>query len=278
MIRTLGTPLLAVACLLLAPHAFAQSDSAAVDSSASADQGESKPPRRYRVALGPQLTPRFPGSDDVRVTPLFDLSMTRGDEPFRFEAADESFGIPLIHLGGLKIGPAANFEGSRRRKETGLAVDEVGTTVELGGMAEFWLGRGLRVHGEVRQGVNGHGGLISNLGFDYVARHGDKWLVSLGPRVALSDSKFQDAYFGVNAAAAARTGLATYDPDGGVHAVGASATALYQFTPRWGVYAYAKYDRLIGDAADSPIIRTIGSRNQLSGGGALTFTFGKGVR
>lgn len=277
MIRTLGTATLAAACLLCAPHVFAQSDSGSDDSSVPADAGDSKPPRRYRVALGPQLTPRFPGSNEVRVTPLVDLSLTRGDTPFAFEAADESFGIPLIKVGGLKIGPAANFEGSRRRNETDLPVDEVGTTVELGGMAEFWLGRGVRFHGEVRQGVNGHGGLISNLGFDYVARDGDKWLFSLGPRVALSDSKFQDAYFGVNAAAAARTGLATYDPDGGVHAVGASATALYQFTPRWGIYGYAKYDRLIGDAADSPIIRVIGSRNQLSGGAALTFTFGKGV-
>ena len=82
----------------------------------------------------------------------------------------------------------------------------------------------------------------------------------------------------MNPAAAARTGLAAYTPGGGVHAVGASSTALYQFDPHWGAYAYAKYDRLVGDAARSPIVRTIGSRNQLSGGVALTYTFGRGVR
>jgi outer membrane protein len=110
---------------------------------------------------------------------------------------------------------------------------------------------------------------------DYVARDGDKWLFSLGPRVSLSDRRYQEAWFGVNPAAAARTGLAAYSPGSGVHAVGASATALYQFDRHWGVYGYAKYDRLVGNAARSPIVRELGSRNQLSGGAALTFTFGR---
>ena len=36
--------------------------------------------------------------------------------------------------------------------------------------------------------------------------------------------------------------------------------------------------KLIADAADSPIVRTIGSRNQFSGGVELTFTFNTGIR
>ena len=53
---------------------------------------------------------------------------------------------------------------------------------------------------------------------------------------------------------------------------------LYQLDRHWGLYGYAKYERLIADAADSPIVRTIGSRNQFSGGVALTFTFDTGIR
>jgi outer membrane protein len=48
-----------------------------------------------------------------------------------------------------------------------------------------------------------------------------------------------------------------------------------QLTPRWGIYTYAGLDRLVGDAADSPVVRQFGSRNQLSAGAALTFTFGR---
>jgi MipA family protein len=242
-------------------------------------QDDSKPPRRYRVALGPQATPNYPGSDGYRISPLIDLSMTRGDKPFEFEAADESFGLPLIKAGGFEAGPAANLQGNRRRREAGAAIDEVGTTVELGGYAQAWLGSAFRIRGEARQGVNGHNALIALVGADYVARDGDKWLFSLGPRVTLSDAKYRRTYFDVTPAVAARTGLSVYASGGSaVHALGATATANYQFTPRWGVYGYAKYDRLTGDAADSPITRVLGSRDQFSGGLALSFTFGRGVR
>lgn len=261
MIKT-TLALAALPALLLATAASAQ------------DDGGTKEPRRFRVGLGPKLVPRFPGSEDLQLAPLIDFSTARGDTPFDFEAADESFALPLINTGGFAFGPAANLEGSRRRSETDLPVDEVGITVEAGAFAEFWLGSSIRAHGEVRKGVNGHKGVIGNVMVDYVVRDGDKWLFSLGPRVALSDGRYQNAYFGVNTAAAARTGLPVYDAGSGVHAVGASATALYQFDRSWGLYGYAKYDRLVGDAGRSPIVREIGSRNQFSGGAALTFTFG----
>jgi MipA family protein len=236
-------------------------------------------PWRYRFALGPQVTPSYPGADTVRLSPLIDVDRARGDDPFPFEAADDSFGFPVVHAGGFEFGPSANLQGNRRRRKAGAAIDEVGTTVELGGYAQAWLGSAIRARGEVRQGVNGHKGLIGNLALDYVARDGDKWLVSIGPRVTLSDARYRRAYFEVTPVVAGRTGLATYHADGGaVHAIGASVTSSYQFSPRWGVYGYAKYDRLTGDGADSPITQVLGTRNALSGGVALSFTFGKGVR
>ncbi|MDT8757463.1 MipA/OmpV family protein [Sphingomonas psychrotolerans] len=240
---------------------------------AAQDENSDAQPRRFRVALGPQLTPSYPGADKVIVTPLVEVSTTTRDE-FRYKSGDQSSGIAVINTPGFAFGPAFNIEGSRRRKETDLPVDEVGISVEAGGFADIWLGSSIRARGELRKGITGHKALVGNVSLDYVARDGDKWLFSVGPRITLSDSKYQRAYFGVNTAAAARTGLPVYSPDGGLHAAGAAATALYQFDDRWGVYGYAKYDRLVGDAADSPIVRTIGSRNQFSGGAALTFTFG----
>jgi len=239
----------------------------------AAAQDETPQPRRFRLALGPQIVPSYPGADKMIVTPLVEVSTTTRDE-FRFKSGDQSAGIALVNTPRFAIGPSFNIEGSRRRDETDLPVDEVGVSVEAGGFADIWLGSSIRARGELRKGITGHKALVGNVSLDYVAREGDKWLFSVGPRITLSDSKYQRAYFGVNTAAAARTGLPVYSPDGGLHAAGAAATALYQFSDRWGFYGYAKYDRLVGDAADSPIVRAIGSRNQFSGGAALTFTFG----
>lgn len=239
----------------------------------AAAQDEPSQPVRYRVALGPQVVPSYPGADKMIVTPLLEVSRTRLDE-FRYKSGDQSAGIALVNTPRFAIGPSFNIEGSRRRKETDLPVDEVGISVEAGAFADVWLGSSIRARGEIRQGITGHKALVGNVSLDYVARDGDKWLFSLGPRVTLSDSKYQRAYFGVSTDAAARTGLAVYSPGGGLQAAGAAATALYQFDERWGIYGFAKYDRLVRDAADSPIVRAIGSRNQFSGGAALTFTFG----
>jgi outer membrane protein len=39
------------------------------------------------------------------------------------------------------------------------------------------------------------------------------------------------------------------------------------------MFGFARYERLVGDAAKSPIVRELGSRNQLSGGAGLSYTF-----
>jgi outer membrane protein len=263
-------PLLAAAalpCALFSTNAAAQ-----------VGESETKEPRRVRVALGPQLVPAYPGADNVSLSPLIDVAVARGNEPFDFEAADESIGFPVLQAGGFSVGPVFNFQTGRKRNESHSGIDEVGTTIELGGFAQYWVAPSLRAHVELRQGVNGHRGLVSNTGLDYVTRDGDRWLFAVGPRVSISNAKYQDAWFRVSPREAATTGLPAYDPGGaGVHAVGANATGLYQLTPRWGLYAFAKYDRLVGDAARSPVVGEIGSPNQVSGGIGLSFTFGRGV-
>ena len=59
---------------------------------------------------------------------------------------------------------------------------------------------------------------------------------------------------------------------------GATTSVLRQLSDRWGVFGYAKYDRLLSDAADSPVTRRFGSRDQFSGGAGVSYTFGRGVR
>ncbi len=70
------------------------------------------------------------------------------------------------------------------------------------------------------------------------------------------------------------TGVPAFRPDGGLLSAGATGSAHRQLTERWGVFGYAKYDRLLGDAGDSPVVRRFGSRDQLSGGVGVSYTFG----
>ena len=230
---------------------------------------------RTRVTVGPQVVPRFPGSEDYAIRPFFDISRARGDELFIFEAPDESTGIALYNKDGLALGPALAFEGVRRRDDLGVVLPRVGFTVEAGGFVQYQFVAPIRLRAEVRQGIGGHKGLVGSLGADYVVRDGDRWLISAGPRLTLASGRYHRAYFGVTPEGAATSGLRVYRPGGGVQAVGATVGALRQLSRRWGLQGYAKYDRLVDDPGRSPIVRGPGTRSQLSGGLALSYTFGE---
>ena len=249
--------------LVMASPAFAQDD----------DGGST----RTRIGLGGQAHPNFPGSDEFDITPMFDFDRAKGDEPFRFEGPDDSFGFALVRSRGIRVGPVVNFEGSRDADDVGALLPKVKFSLEPGGFVQFDLSDSFRLRGELRKGVTGHKGWIALAGADYVARDGDNWLFSIGPRVSWSNDRYQDAWFGITPADAIASGLPAYDPGGGIHAVGVTASFETQLSPRWGIQTYAKYDRLVGDAADSPIVTVLGSRDQFSGGLGLTYTFGEGI-
>ena len=228
---------------------------------------------RVRVGAGGQLKPEFPGADDHELAPLFDLDFARGSNPFPFEAPDDAFGIRLFSKGGFAAGPAAGFVGKRKESDVGAPVGKVKTTIEVGGFAEYHASESIRLRADLRKGINGHEGVVGSLGVDHIWRDGDRYVFSVGPRVLFSGAKFQRAYFGLDDAASLASGLPAYKPDGGIYAVAAASGLSYQFNPRFGAFGFARYERLVGDAADSPIVRDLGSRNQLSGGIGLSYSF-----
>jgi outer membrane protein len=243
---------------------------------AAQDAPPEKEPRRYRATAGLQFTPRHPGSDELQPSPMVNFDIARGDAPFKFEAPDDNFGIEILDSAGFAFGPIANFEDARTAEDVGADLPKVDFSLELGGVVKYELRDRFRVRAELRKGLTGHKGWVGSVGADLIFRDADRWLFSVGPRVTWSDDRYHDAWFGVAPEDSAPSGLPAYDPDGGIHAYGATASAVTQISGRWGLSAYAKYDRLVGDAADSPIVLTYGSRDQFSFGAGLTYTFGHG--
>ena len=253
----------ALLILPLAP-AWAQDD----------DEGETgKRDLIVTLGAGAQAYPRWPGSDDLKIAPMPVFNWRKEGDPIPFEAPDEGIGFSLIGKeGGLEIGPAIQLQGKRKEKHVGAAVGNVGFTIEAGAFVQIQASRNLRFRAEARRGIGGHEAWTGDLGVDLVAR-GKQTVASIGPRLRLSNGKYQRAYFGVTPAVSAATGLAAYRPGGGLRAVGLVAGVTHQFSDAFGIYSYAGYDRLVGDAADSPIVRTFGSRGQPSVGLGLTYSF-----
>lgn len=228
---------------------------------------------RVRVGLGGQLQPRFIGSDRTTLLPLFHINTARDGHEFSFSAPDDSPGIAVVTTNGFSFGPAGNIEGRRRESDVGAPVGNVARTFEVGAFAQYELHDSFRVRAEILKGVNGSKGIVGSIGADKIWRNGDRYLFSIGPRLLLSDGRFERAYFGVSPSASLASGLPVYRPGGGVYGIAVASGASYQLGGPWGLFGYARYERLIGDAAKSPIIREFGSRNQISGGIGLNYTF-----
>jgi MipA family protein len=239
-------------------------------SAAVAQESESL---RVRVGLGAQLRPEFIGADGTSVVPLFHVNLARGTHQFGFGAPDDSPSIAVLSKNGFSFGPAGNIEGRRKESDVAAGVGSVPRTLEAGAFAQYLAGDSIRIRAELLKGINGHGGLVGTVGADKIWREGDRYVFSIGPRIIFSDARYQRAYFGVTPAESVASGLPVYRPQGGVHAVALASGMSYEINKRWGVFGYARYERLVGDAAKSPIIREFGSRNQLSGGLGLNYTF-----
>jgi len=229
--------------------------------------------RRIRIAIGPELSPAYPGADGMTLFPFFDFGAARNDDEFAYEAPDESFGFPIISAGGIYIGPTVSLTDARTVHDTVEGLHTVGTTVEAGLSIAADITPRFYAHAEFRRGIGGHRAWTGQAGLDYIFRNGDRWLVSAGPRLTWGNRRHARAYFGVSPLESAETGLPVFDPSSGIQSAGALIGGLYQLDRRWGLAAYGGYSRLVGDAADSPVVRRFGSRSQWSTAFALSYTF-----
>lgn len=228
--------------------------------------------RNVMVGTGVQLIPSFPGADSTRVTFLPLVDTWRVGEAMTPESPDEAFGFAVLGKRGkgISAGPAFTFAPGRSADDL-PGLPKVGTAVELGLFADTWPVKPVRLRAELRQGIGGHKALTGDLAADLVLREGKEGpIATVGPRLRWGSAKYNRAYFGVPTPGTG--GFAPYEPGAGLYAVGASVGLRLPVTRIFGLYAYAGYDRLVGNAQESPIVRA-GQADQFSGGLALTYRF-----
>ena len=233
--------------------------------------------RGYTVTLGAgaQFSPEYPGADSLRFYPVPSIGVRRQGDPLSFEAPDEGWGFGVLGEDDVfDFGPAVQWEAKRREEDVGAAVGEVDNSLEVGGFVEAMvIPDTFRLRIEGRKGLGGHDAWVGDLSADFIVRDRDTYIFSIGPRARWSDNDYHDAYYSVTPAVAAVTGLPAFDAGAGFYAVGVAAGLTYKLDRHWGLYGWAGYDRLIDDAADSPIVRQFGSRDQFSAGFAVIYEF-----
>jgi len=239
----------------------------------SAAWAQDASPTRVRVGLGVQTQPEYIGADNNQLGPLFEVSISRHGEQFRYKSPDDSFGISLYNKDGFSVGPVATFQTGRKNKDVGADVGKVDGTFEVGAFAQYMMPSNTRLRLEVRQGLGGHKGLVAQLGADQVWRDGDKWDFSVGPRVIFANSRYMDSWFEVDPVHSLTSGLPVFNPGSGIRGVALASGMHYDIGSGFGVLGYGRVEKLVGDAADSPITDVYGSKTQFSAGIGVSYTF-----
>lgn len=228
------------------------------------------------LGIGPIAVPTFPASKTYQVWPTGTFAWRGPNEPPPFSSPDDGFGIALLNLPMLVAGPVARIlpsRGLRNGNSNFYGLHNVGWTLEIGGFAEVWLAPFFRTRVEVRQAVNGHNGLAANVAFDGIYRTGP-FTFSAGPRLALGNGTYMNAYFSVSPGEAEANGTVyPYQASGGVTSLGVLGAVKYDINPAWSVTLFGGYDHFMNSAAASPIPNLLGSNNQYTGGAVIAYTF-----
>lgn len=222
------------------------------------------------------MAPDYFGSDDYQAYPTGALVVLRRDAaPAPYGAPDDGVSLSLLGKGALTAGLAGRWRSSRDNDHDLRGFEEIDGTVEAGAFVNWWPADWLRLRAEARRGFGGHESWVGDFGADAVFRP-QRWVVTAGPRLGWGEASFTRKYFAVEPDEALRCPFAIqpFTPGGTSWFPGVLASAEYRVTPNWSLQAVGSYRRIMGDAADSPIVAQLGSRDQFSASLSIRYILG----
>lgn len=243
---------------------------------------ENPPDWRINVGLGAVYSPVYEGADEYGLSVFPDVRVNYKDE--FFASVPEGVGYNVINKNGWKAGPIAKVKFGRDEDDGGSifrisgetddlrGMGDVDDTLELGGFAQYsyqqWISRL-----ELRQGVGGHESWVSDASVKYTGAHKDI-RYSVGPKLTLAGADYVNTYYGIDGGQSLNTGLPTHDADGGLVSYGIGASAMMPVAKKTSLTVFGGYDRLAGDAGDSPLVEERGTKNQFMVGVGVGYQFG----
>ena len=265
---TLSAILLSAAALTATPGRAADSVAAALDGAAERGFWQD-----FDLVIGGAggIAPEYEGADSYEAVgaPVIELSW----RDRIFVGLDGIRALnPLTE--NIRIGPLLSYDGGRDEDDNddldGLG--DVDGSITLGVVAEIAFGP-YQFGARVEKAIDGHTGWSAGLSVGRSFQLSERLNLNLALETSLVDEDYMNAFFGITALQSERSGLSRFDADAGFKDVGVSLRLNYALNEHWLLFTGAGYARLVGDAADSPLVEDRGSADQFSAmiGGAYRF-------
>lgn len=238
------------------------------DSRSATGAADASSPWDATVGLGVGMRPTYEGSDEYKAVPAAWIDITYDDWL--------SFGPDGLnaywHTGGLRIGGGVtSFHGRNDSDSSDLLKrgdDRLKGMGDLDGspaarvFVAYQWGR-VHIGGSVTRAIGSSNddvddlemeGTRADFGVSIPFSVTDKLTLTTAAGVTWADDKYTQALFGVTPLQSKRSGFAAYEAESGVKSVDLAFGASYQFSEHWSLMMLLHGEKLVGDAADSPIV------------------------
>jgi outer membrane scaffolding protein for murein synthesis (MipA/OmpV family) len=230
---------------------------------------------QWQVGGAVFVSPKFEGADSYRAIGfpfIAPAGLGDGSGFVQIKGADD-VRFRVFQFAGFEMGPLAGYRFGRDEDDAAhlQGTGDIDGGLVLGGFVTYRTGPFAFSVSYHHQATGDDTGGLVRFGAEHVGRLAPnvKLTTSVGTNYATDD--YMTAFFGVSAAQAGL--LPVYSASAGFKDVFIGATAAIDLDDRWTLMLIGRYSRLLGDAADSPIVET---ENQLYGGAALSYKFSLG--
>ncbi len=237
----------------------------AVPAVAVADEPSEPEEKKWRVLLGAGAVskPEYPGSetDETRPMPIVNVRYGRfflGGVPGG--GAGGGLGAYLYEKDSWSLGAAVAADFGEVREESDDArlqgLGDIDGTIRAAFFASYEVTSWLELSGNVLSDVGGKNqGLIASFDAEATYQPHPRLRLSAGPGVTWGNDEYAQTLYGVDAQQALRSGFAQYDAGSNATLMRFSVGAQYALTQKWSLGSRITASRLLGDAADSPIVQ-----------------------
>lgn len=216
------------------------------------------------VGAGVQRMPSWAGSRNDREDPVpyIDIELPGVGSLSTLDGLELEF----LHGPALRGGLYGAYQWGRERSELGALSGKVPTLsprLNLGGYLEWQIDKVLDVGANLSHDTEGAGA--------YLNLYVDTDLPALGPveeaatlRWAMMNGPAMRRFFGIGSASAKALGVTPWHPSGGNEMASLEYDLFVPTSHHTGVALALVYGRLLGGAANSPLVQQFGTTNQWS--------------
>lgn len=229
------------------------------------------------IGVGVGVRPEYEGAKERKAGVMSRINLLYGDRLF---IVGTSAGINALNFTtqrGLAVaaGPFLAFRRGRKEGDNAAlqGLGDIDAALDAGVFARLRV-QDWQASMNVKKNVTQSGkGATVNLSASRNMTLSPDLRLRASVEAAWVSKDYMKTFFGVDAQQSARSGLAPYSPAAGFKDVGAGLLADYTINRHWGGFTTLRFKRLVGDAADSPIVASVGKKNQIAAGIGIQYRF-----